>query len=239
MVELPTQRSVPALDAARAKVLLYGPPKIGKTTLASNLDPDRTLFICTEPGHGALSIYSVTPKDWTEFREIGAQLAQQEHPFTTVVIDTIDQLQKMCADDVLGSLGVRHASDLEYGKGWGAITDEFSLRIAKLAGLGLGVWMISHARSEEVKQRVGSITVMSPTISGGPGRFVNAFADFILFATSEQTEIGEQRLLRTVATENFQAGCRVPLPDRIPLDATLVKAAMDDACRALSPAVAA
>lgn len=238
-IALPTAKTPPSLNALEAKVLLYGPPKIGKTQLAAALDPDHTLFIATEPGHGGVEVYRQTVSSWTEFLEVCAALASYDadaagHEFRTIVIDTVDALHKLCVDEVLGNLGVDHASDLEYGKGWAAITDEFALKIAKLANLGFGLWMISHAKSEEVRQKVGTITVHTPTLSGGAKKFITGFVDYILYAGSEQTSDGETRVLRTRATENYEAGCRVQLPDPLPLDAGVLVDAMDNACRALT-----
>ena len=40
IVELPTEKSERTLTASTAKVLLYGPPKIGKSTLAVSVRSD-------------------------------------------------------------------------------------------------------------------------------------------------------------------------------------------------------
>lgn len=228
---LPDKKTPPQLTADTAKVLLVGAPKIGKTTLAANLDPDHTLILATEPGTGALEAFETPIRTWDEFRAVGAELAEGKHPFKIVVIDTIDELLKMCGDKVLRGLGVKHASDLEYGKGWGAITDEFRLRVGRLASLGLGVWFISHAKDVEIEERVGTYTKHVPSIGGKAGEWVTGFVDFILFAAYEaQGDQGERRVLRTAATRDYEAGGRVTLPDPLPLDAAAVKKAMADAC---------
>lgn len=226
---LPTAKTEPTLNVETAKVFLFGPPKIGKTTLAASVDPDHTLFLTTEPGIGALSVYARPVTSWDDFRKVGPELAAGDHQFKTLVIDTVDGLQKMCQDAVMQQLKIAHPGDLEFGKGWNAVSSEFELRIAALSTLGLGMWFISHAKDEEIKQRVGSITKAVPTIGGGARKFLLGFADFILYATSEQTEDGEQRILHTAATENFEAGGRVTLPDPLPLDAAALREALKDA----------
>lgn len=232
---LPTEKTTPTLDPATAKVLLAGAPKVGKTTLASQIDPEHTLILATEPGYGAIEAYVQPVGSWEAFREVGAELASGKHHFTTVVIDTVDELYKMCTDTVLRSLGITHPSDLDYGKGWAAVTDEFRLRIAKLCALGLGVWFISHAEDKEIEQRVGTITKSVPSLGGKAGKWLTGFVDFILFATVEQGAEGDERLLRTAATENFEAGGRVPLPDPLPLDAAALREAMAAAAPKATP----
>lgn len=232
---LPTAKTPPTLEIQSAKVLLAGPPKIGKTTLSANIDPDKTLILATEPGHGAIEAFVHPVNSWMEFREVGAELAAGDHDFTTVVIDTVDELYKLCQAQVMSDIGISHPSDLEYGKGYGLVGDEFRLRVGKLCALGLGVWFISHTEEREIKQKVGTITKQVPSLSGKTGKWLSGFVDFIFFATSEQTEAGDVRLLRTQATENFEAGGRVPLPDPLPLDAVALREAMADAAPKPSP----
>jgi hypothetical protein len=225
---LPTEKQGPSLDPSKAKIMLYGMPKIGKTTFASQWD-DNTLLIAAEPGYGGIEAFVQPVITWEEFRAVGAALAQGEHEFTTVVIDTTDELFRMCQDYVQREHGFKHPSDLDYGKGWSILADEFRLRVGKLAGLGYGVIFISHAKDEEVKQRVGTINRAVPTLSGQAGKFLTGFVDLILFATMETDADGEHRVVRTAPSENWSAGGRVTLPDPLPLDATVVREALEKA----------
>jgi hypothetical protein len=53
-ITLPTKPERGEVDWTRKKTLLYGPPKVGKSTLIAELDPENTLFLATEPGHDHL-----------------------------------------------------------------------------------------------------------------------------------------------------------------------------------------
>lgn len=227
---LPTEKSAPSLSPDKAKALLYGPPKIGKSTFASKINPDHTLFIPTEPGLGALEVFEVPVRTWAEFRQVGADLAKDPGPFEVVVIDTVDELYRMCSDHICAELGIKHPSDADYGKGWSAVRDEFALRVGKLTNLGLGVWFISHAEDREVKKKVGSKTVTQPSLTGQGRKFLSGFVDFIFLATWEGDE-GDERVLRTQGAEHHEAGGRVPegaapLPDPLPLDAERLRKEM-------------
>jgi hypothetical protein len=228
---LPTEKSAPSLSPDRIKALLYGPPKIGKSTFASKIDPDHTLFIPTEPGLGSLEVFEAPARSWAEFRQIGGDLAKDAGQFRVVVVDTVDELYRMCSDHVCGELGIKHPSDADYGKGWAAVADEFRLRVGKLAGLGLGVWFISHAEDREVKKKVGTKTVTQPSLSGQARKFLTGFVDFIFLATWEGDEDSEKRVLRTQGAEHHEAGGRIPegatpLPDPLPLDADRLRQEM-------------
>jgi hypothetical protein len=212
---LPTTKTPPTLDMATAKLLVYGPPGIGKTTLAASVDADHTLLLATEPGTGGIEAYVQPIRSWEEFLATGSALANDKHDFHTVAVDTADELFRFCQEHVMAQHHIAHPSDLEWGKGWQLLSDEFRLRVGRLCNLGLGVIFTSHSKDEEVKQRVGSITRSVPTIAGQGGKFLMGFVDYILFATSEHTEDGEVRMLRTSPSENWIAKARIELPDPI------------------------
>jgi hypothetical protein len=230
---LPTEKSLPTLGLQNLRAVLYGSPKIGKTSMLAHLDNDHTLFIATEPGQGGIEAFVEECTTWEKFRAIGAALAEGDHPYKLVIVDTVDELQRMCADYVVAGLagdrkGYVHASDFDYGKGWEAITSEFRLRVAKLCNLGLGVVFVSHVKEGTKKDRVGrEISTIAPDVGQkGSRNWLLGFVDHIWYATSETSEDGDRRLIHTTPTENYEAGGRgVPLPDPIEMGASPQEAA--------------
>lgn len=222
MTLLPAEKSAPTLAFENIKGFLYGPPKVGKSTLASELADDVLILAC-EPGLGGLSAYSVDIDSWDTFRKVGAELAKSPKKHSVIVVDTVDELYRMCTDAVCETHGVSHPSDAEYGKVWGAITDEFRLRVGKMASLGRGTWFISHAHDVEIKSRVGTRTKTVPTLKAPALAYLHGFCDFILYATVEATDEGEKRVLHTAATEEYEAGGRYTLKDPLPLNAAALR----------------
>lgn len=216
---LPAEKTSPTLDLATAKVLLYGPPKVGKTTLAAGLNPDNTVFLATEAGYGGLSVFKVDIRSWDDFRKVYAELAEAGHTYKTVVVDTVDMLFQLCLDAACSELGVKHPADAEWGKGWQAVADKWRLGVGLLASLGMGVWFISHAKPVEIEQRVGKRTVTVPTVAPKARDFLMGFVDYIFFETIDATAEGEPRVLRTRPSLDYEAGQRLPLPDPIALPA--------------------
>lgn len=222
-----------------SKLLIYGPPKVGKTTLAAQLDPDHTLFLATEPGQDALEVYRQPIRSWEEFLTTGRELMKGEHDFKLLVVDTVDELARLCAEHVVTGLagdrkGFTHASDFEYGKAWDAISQEFRLRVAKLCNLGLGVMFISHVKEAMVKTRTGAeISKLAPDVGQkGMRKWLLGFVDLVAYAHVIQTSDGEQRVLQLQPTENVEAGGRFPqgaptMPALIPLDADDLKGALE------------
>lgn len=234
-VALPTEKTQPSLSPETIKALLYGPPKVGKSTLASQLDPNHTLFLATEPGLGALEVFEMPVDSWHTFREIGASLAEDPKQYRLIVIDTVDELYRMCSDEICERFDVDHPGDMGYGKVWAGISDEFRLRVGKLAGLGLGVWFVSHAKDIEIETRVGKITKTIPTVSGQARQYLLGFCDFLFYAAFELGEEGDRRILHTSGTENFEAGGRLELTHPLPLDAAALRKDLDRAFNASRP----
>ena len=79
-----------------ARILVYGPGGVGKTTLASEF-PD-AIFIQTEDGAGNLEVTSFSEKPLTKFREVEEAielLYGEEHQFKTLVVDSLTRLEPM------------------------------------------------------------------------------------------------------------------------------------------------
>ena len=92
-------------DEEPPRILIYGMEKIGKTTLAAGA-PD-AVFLLTEDGVG-LNELATTPvaKSYDEFVEYLSGLAQQDHPFRTLVIDSITGLERLVFAKVCEAEGV-------------------------------------------------------------------------------------------------------------------------------------
>ena len=219
-ITLPTAKTTPEDSAKQAKILLYGQPKIGKSTLAATFNAEKTLVMACEPGMGGIEAFVQPVGSWEEFRETGAALAKGDHPFETVVVDTTDEAFRFCQDYTMKLHKIKHPSEMDFGAGWALLADEWRLRVAKLCSLGMSVIFISHAKDVKVEQRVGSITKTVPTLTGQAGKFLMGFCDFILFATFDEQG---NRVMRTQPSEFYDAGQRLPqfpLPDPMELSAS-------------------
>lgn len=232
---LPTTKTPPRFGLSNGKTLLYGPVKAGKTTLASQIAPDTTLFLATEPGQGALEAFVQPIRDWTDFLIALDALKSEQHNYRLVVVDTVDELVRMCADHVVRALSgpnvkatdFVHASDHEYGKGWDAVAQEFRLRVGALCHAVPGVILIAHQDEGVVKQRNGlEVSKIKPKIGmKGVRTWLLGYVDYIFAAQIIQTADGDQRILQLKPTETVEAGARIPdelqgkLPDAIPLKA--------------------
>ncbi len=146
---LPITKTPPKSNLSDYTVLMYGATKMGKSTFAAQA-PD-ALFLATEPGLNALEVYQQPITSWVDLLAACAELSKGEHSFKTVVIDTIDNAYRMCAEHVCGRNGVDHEADLPYGKGFSLVQNEFQRVLTKLAFMPCGLILISHAQEREIE----------------------------------------------------------------------------------------
>jgi hypothetical protein len=161
-VSLPKELSTPSENLGDYVWLLYGEKKIGKTSLSSHFG--LTFHMMCEPGGKALSIYQRDVKSWNEFKKYVA-LVSKDRKFKTVTVDTADRAYDMCFKYVCMKNAIEHPSEMEWGKGWNSIKQEFASQIDLLLKCGKGVILISHAADMEIKKRTGeSYNKILPTI---------------------------------------------------------------------------
>lgn len=219
---LPKERTKPVTELGNMSILIHGRPKAGKSTLASKFPG--TLFLATEPGLNHLEVYQIGITKWEQLLEACAELASGDHNFKTIVIDTVDNAYKFCAEYICAKHKIQHESDLGYGKGYAFVSAEFHRVLLKLAQLPYGLVLISHSEDKEHETRTGRIVRTVPTLPNKASKIVLGLVDIIGFIDLEeyQDEEGKKayrRVLRTKPHVSFEAGDRTGrLPECLPLD---------------------
>jgi hypothetical protein len=220
---LPTVKTAPKVSLSTFTTLIYGKPKIGKSTFAAGFPAG--LFLDCEGGLQSLETFRLPVYSWDDFLKACGELASGKHEFQTVVVDTIDQAYQRCREHVLGKLGLTHESEGDIGKGWDMVSNEFLRVISKLSLMPYGLVLISHAQEKEFKTRTGKQMKIVPTLPTRAGRGVMGMVDLLLYADHETIESSrgavqtERRVVRTKPTSYYDAGDRTGLlPETIPLD---------------------
>jgi hypothetical protein len=178
---LPTQKTPPKTSLSDLTVLVYGPSKIGKSTWCSKADG--ALFLATEAGLNNLDVFQVPIGTWEDLLQACKEIAEGKHPYKTIIIDTVDNAYRMCAEHVCAKFKIEHESDLGYGKGYALINNEFYRVLNKLALLPYGLFLISHSQEKELETRTGKLTRMVPTLPDKARKIVLGMVD--VMATRE------------------------------------------------------
>lgn len=204
-VSLPGEKSEPCANLSDYSILLFGQEKIGKTSLASKFPG--ALFLFFEPGGKALSVYQRQVNSWTEFKAYLPLLVEEGHGFENVVIDTADIAYTLCSQYVCSKLGIDHPSELDYGKGWGAVREEFlsvMLEYHRLQNSGL--LFLSHDTEKEVKRRNGDTSHrIIPTMAKQAREALEGLVDIIAYYYFD----GDERYLNIQGDDLITAGSRL------------------------------
>jgi hypothetical protein len=219
---LPTAKTPPRTTLTDLTVLVYGPTKIGKTTWCSHADG--ALFLATEAGLNNLETYQVPISTWEQLLAACAEIGAGNHAFKTIVLDTVDNAYRMCADYVCAKHKVEHESDLAYGKGYALITNEFYRVLNKLALLPYGLFLLSHSTEKEFETRTGKTMRIVPTLPDKARKIVLGMVDMVLFCDLDAAPGADgkptvRRVMRTKPSAAYEAGDRTGrLPEVIDLD---------------------
>jgi hypothetical protein len=219
---LPTTKTKPTSDLSKQSILLYGVPKLGKSSFASEF-PEAMFFEC-EPGLGHLEVFKVPTYKWEDFLEACKLIAKGDHPFKTLVIDTVDNAFKMCSDHVCAKHGIEYEGDMSHGKGWALVKNEWHRVLTRLASLPYGLILISHAVDKTIETRTGEYTKSIPSLPDRARNVVLGLVDMILYGDSiaRKDAAGNlitERVLRTKPHPTYEAGDRTGrLPEMLPLN---------------------
>lgn len=225
---LPTKATKPKQEFEMFTTLIYGAPKTGKSTLASQFD--NPLFLATEAGLNSLETYNISIDSWETFLEVCKEISTEKHNFKTIVIDTVDNLFNFCSAFICKKNNIQHESELDWGKGWKLVKDEFRRAITKLSLLPYGLVFISHAEAIDIKTRTGSLTKFIPSMPKQPREIIMPMCDFIFYCDIQNTADGEKRFLHTKPSENWEAGDRTGrFPVQIPMSYLAIKENFDKA----------
>jgi hypothetical protein len=219
---LPTQKTPKKTNLSDLTVLVYGQTKIGKSTWCSHAEG--ALFLATEPGLNHLEVFQIPIATWEQLLAACREIAEGKHPFKTIVVDTVDNAFRMCAEYVCAKNKIEHESDLGYGKGYAMIGNEFFRVLNKLALLPYGLFLVSHAMEKEMETRTGKVTKIVPTLPDKARKIVLGMADMVLYFDLEATTGADgkpaiRRVIRTKPNSQYEAGDRTGrLPDVIEMD---------------------
>ena len=224
------------------RVVLYGTEGIGKSTFGSQAPAP--IFIQTEDGLGEIDCAKFPPaKGFADVMNALADLYSEPHPYQTVVIDTLDWLERLIWDEVCREFGVKsiEKADGGYAKGYVHALTPWREVIAGLDALrndrGMVVLLIAHAKVEKFEDpESAAYDRYSPRLNKHATALVTEWADAVLFATRKfRTETeeagfnrtrtiaspvgadGGDRILRTVGGPSCIAKNRYGLPAELPL----------------------
>ena len=173
------------------KVVIYGPEGIGKSTFASRF-PD-PVFIDTEGSTKALNVVRVDVHGWKDIKDAATEiiLGRAGVPCRTLVLDTADWAEAMCADYVCTQNRWNSLSSPGYGTGYRVNWETFKELIEIFNGAianNINVVITAHAfmRKFEQPDEAGAYDRWEMKLQNSPkaniAATVKEWADMVLFA---------------------------------------------------------
>jgi len=205
----------------------------------------KPVFVQTEDGLGEIDCHKFPLARSLEDAENAlTALHTEEHPYRTVVVDSLDWLERMIWDRLCKAYGVASIEKVDggYGKGyvhalslWRKVVDQL---VALRDDRGMMVVLLAHAKVEKFEDpEAPTYDRYSPRLNKHASALVSEWCDAVLFATRRiitrtedgtfnrsrtiaagQGKDGGERILRCVGGPSCIAKNRYDLPAELPLD---------------------
>jgi hypothetical protein len=224
------------------RIMTYGTEGVGKSSLASGAP--HPIFVQTEDGLGEIDCHKFPlARSFDDVMTALQELATESHDFETVVIDSLDWLERLIWDAVCKR---ESATTIEkvgggYGKGYTLALDFWRKLLDRLTVLHqerhMMVFLIAHSKVEKFEDpEAPAYDRYSPRLHKHAAALITEWCDAVLFATkrfttrSEDAGFGRQRaiaapigaaggerILRTTGGPSCVAKNRYRLRPEIPL----------------------
>jgi hypothetical protein len=223
--------------AAPRRTLLYGVHGVGKSTFGSMAEAP--IFIQTEDGLTNIDCqrFPLAVKYSDVIAALG-ELYTEPHEYRTVIIDSVDWLERLIWAEVCQKRGVESIEDIGYGKGYVFALTNWREVLQGLDALrnerGMNVILIAHAQIERfANPETDTYDRYSPRLQKQASALVQEWSDEVLFATykvhTKTTNEGfdrkrvqgvgtGERIIRTAERPAHVAKNRLNLPEEFPLD---------------------
>jgi len=214
------------------RTLIYGVHGVGKSSYAAS--SDRPIFIPIEDGLGQIDCHRFPlAKSHKDVLEAVKALYTQTHEYRTVVVDSLDWLERLIWDDVCREFAVRYLekADGGYGKGYTYTLPRWREILEGLDALrtdrGMHVILIAHAKTEKFQTPEDTAhDRFAPRLHKLASALIQEWCDEVFFATYDsitdprkvKSKEPPKRIMRTSEGPTHVAKNRLGMPPEVPLE---------------------
>ncbi len=221
---------------APRRLMLFGTAGIGKSTFGS-MAPS-PIFVPTEDGVGEIDCAKFPlAHTFDQVMSALSELYSEKHPYQTVVVDSLDWLERLIWAEVCRKRMIESIEDIGYGKGYVFALTHWREFLEGLTALrndrGMMILLIAHARIERFENpETESYDRYVPRLHKLASQVVQEWCDEVLFATYKvYAKVNDEgmgrkkakgmgsgeRIIRTTERPAHMAKNRLNLPDELPL----------------------
>ncbi len=199
---LPTKMSGEVLDMSGDTWMIYGPKKIGKTSLAVQFPG--ALLCAFEPASRSIKAYRVDCNEWPTFLDTVDALVRGDHQYKSVIIDTALEAYQICLEYASLKNGFEHPGGRDdYGASWNKVKNEFRKPFRELQAAGLNVIVVAHQKLKENETRAGQkFDSVCPALSSQADEFFKAMIGNQVYYHIR----GAERFIQIRGTDYIDAG---------------------------------
>jgi len=219
------------------RVTIHGGPGIGKTTFGAMAESP--VFIQTEDGLGTLDVPTFPlAKSFDDVLEALAALAEEDHKYKTVVIDSLDWLEPLIWTATCNRIGVSSIEAAGYGKGYTEALTEWRQFFDSVTYLrdekAMTIIMIAHSQITRIEDpEHPAYDSHGLKLHKRAAALTDEYSDIIGFASldkivkTEDAGFNQKRtraidtgehVLHLIGSAAFTAKNRYQMPAKIPLD---------------------
>jgi hypothetical protein len=236
-----SQTVITAATPMPPKGIIYGSPGVGKTTFGASA-PGALILDCE---HGANMVACArTPhlKSWPAQLAVLNALANEDHPYGVVVVDTLDWMLSALETTVSGASGGKLSETLNksnggYGNGKQVLRNHITLVLLPALDLlvqrGLAVILLAHASRQDITDADGVTT--EKTVAEIHPDFLSMFLAWSDFCCLAKTTASGKRELVCQDNGRALAKNRYGLPATLPLEWEAFAAAIAAGQNAVMP----
>jgi Cdc6-like AAA superfamily ATPase len=213
-MELPKEK-VKASRKSPKNMIIYGPPKIGKTTMLSLLN--NCLIIDLEDGSDMVDALKIKANSLADLQKIGTEIIKAGKPYKYVAIDTISKLEEWCESYAKAiykktPMGKNFDSknenlsvlSLPNGAGYLYLRMAYKEWMDKLNKLAEHVILVGHLKDKMLEKQGKEVAVKDLDLTGKIKQITCANADAVGYIYRE----GEETMISFNSMDDVTAGSR-------------------------------
>ena len=206
---------IPVARKSPKNMIIYGPPKIGKTTALSNLDG--CLIIDLEQGSDMVEALKIKAKNLSELAQIGKAIINDGKSYKYIAIDTVTKLEEWCEAEGKKiyqntPMGKNFDKDkkgisvlsLPNGAGYLYLRMAYKRWIERLGHLADHIILVGHLKDKFIEKKGKEVSSKDLDLTGKIKQITCANADAIGYIYRENDET----MISFDSKEDLTAGSR-------------------------------
>jgi hypothetical protein len=215
-IVLPTKK-VSAETKSPKNLIIFSKPKVGKTTLLSELE--NCLILDLEDGTDYVDAIKLKARSIEDIKAIGKAIKEAEYPYKYVAVDTITALEEMCiplAEDMYSksSMGKNWFTDgkpkygsllnMPNGAGYPWLREAFTKVVDYIKTWAPRVILVGHVKDIVLDKNGSDVNALDLDLTGKLKRITSAQSDAIGYLYRK----GNKNILSFKTSDEISCGAR-------------------------------